>query len=63
MVFISVDKIDFVYARFSIHRQAVELIQEMPENEKFISMCSEKIIKVSMADSQSLDLGLQRHQG
>jgi hypothetical protein len=63
VVFISVDKIDFIYARFSIHRQAVELIEEMPSNEKFISMCSEKIIKVSYFMSIELDMGLQRHKG
>lgn len=35
-----------VYSRFSVHRQAVKLIQEVPKSQKLISICEENVLKI-----------------
>ena len=39
VIFIRVDNLDYVYSRFSIHRQAITHIHELREQRKFISIC------------------------
>lgn len=36
-----VNNLEYIYARFSIHRQAVEQIHEIKEHKVFLSICSE----------------------
>ena len=35
-----------LHSRFSIHRQAVKTIQEVPNSNKMISICEENVMKI-----------------
>ena len=41
VIFLDIDKIDTIYARFFFHRQAITSILEIPKHEKFITICEE----------------------
>ena len=41
VIFLAVDQIDTIYARFFFHRQAITSIVEIPEHQKFVSICVE----------------------
>ena len=47
-MFVKVDNLEVIYARFSIHRQAIQQIYEMPSVSKFLSICEEMILNVSV---------------
>jgi hypothetical protein len=46
VIFIDVQNLERVYARFSFHRQAINLIKELPKVKKFITTCEEMNIAV-----------------
>ncbi len=46
LVFISVDNLEQVYARFSIHRQQIDQIYEVPKYGKIISVCHELVLNI-----------------
>eukprot|EP00347_Sterkiella_histriomuscorum_P010595 403375671 len=41
VVFISVDNLELIYSRFSIHRQAIEQIYEIKQYHKMVTLCQE----------------------
>ena len=40
-MFVRVNNLDHIYARFSIHRQAISQIHEVKEHKIFLSICEE----------------------
>lgn len=44
IVFVRVDNLDHIYARFSIHQAAVLQIHELPECKTFLSICKENTL-------------------
>lgn len=46
IVFVRVDNLDYVYARYSIHRQAITYIHELKEHKVFLSICEELDLKI-----------------
>lgn len=46
VIFVKVDKLEQVYARFSIHRQAITHIEEVYEHNKFVSICEEMNLNI-----------------
>jgi len=41
VIFVRIDNLDYIYARFSLHRQAVTHITEVKQHKTFISVCDE----------------------
>ncbi len=41
VVFLQVDDLELIYARFSFHRQAVTKVMEIQSTGKFLSICEE----------------------
>ena len=46
IVFVRVDNINHIFARFSIHRQAVTQISEIKKDKVFMSICEENNLKI-----------------
>ena len=46
VLFVKVDNLDFIYARFSIHRQAVTQIHELRQHRLFLSICDELSLNI-----------------
>lgn len=46
VVFLSVNQLDKIYARFFFHRSAIVKVVEIPQREKFITICAEMNISV-----------------
>jgi hypothetical protein len=59
MIFIPIDNLESIYARFSIHRQQVDQIFEIKKAEKFVTICAELTMNVIVIKLINLiDLGL-----
>jgi hypothetical protein len=41
VIFLAVDQLDTIYARFFFHRQAISSIIDIPQHSKFITICVE----------------------
>ena len=46
ILFIKVNNLDHIFARFSIHRQAVRQIHELKVHKLFLSICEENILNI-----------------
>jgi len=46
VIFVSVNDLNTIIARFSLHRQAVVQIFEMKEKKRFLSVCEEHLLNV-----------------
>ena len=46
IVFVRVDNLDHIYARFSIHQSAVLQVHELPECKTFLSICKENTLNI-----------------
>ena len=61
IIFVKCNKLDQVYSRFSLHRQAITHIKEMYDCGHFVSMCEELSLNVSkLSELFQKDLGFQR---
>ena len=41
MIFVRLNNLEYIYSRFSIHRQSITHITEMKEQKLIVSMCTE----------------------
>ena len=53
-----VDNLEVIHSRFSIHRQAIKLIRELPSCGRFMSICEELILNVRISLYYAIDLGV-----
>lgn len=46
VIFVKLDQIELIYARFSVHKQKIEHIQELKGQNCIMTMCEEKELKI-----------------
>ena len=46
ILFLHVERLEYVYCRFSIHRETVDFVRYLPEAKVFVSVCIELNLKV-----------------
>ena len=46
VIFVHVKKIDYIYARFSVHKQQIDHIYEMKKEKAIVTMCQENELKI-----------------
>jgi WD40 repeat protein len=46
IIFVKMDNLSHIYARFSIHREAILQINEIKDQEVFLSICEENILQI-----------------
>lgn len=59
VIFVKMDNLSHIYARFSIHREAILQLNEIKDQEVFLSICEENILQIWGFDDQS-KVGIQR---
>ena len=46
IIFVRVDNLEYIYSRFSIHRQSIDHLTEIRSQQRIVTMCSEYIISL-----------------